>query len=707
MASYKLLICLLFICVNGQFGFTQHNISAKQLDSLQRVVAKNKDSQKTGTALLALSTYYSEEDTENLDSLSYYANKTLVVTKGHTELEVQNLNALYYLAYHAYKTEQIDSAKAYNAQVKSISEKLTYGMGLRNASVLSGFIGEKENKPNLAVFYFENAYKVSKDYKLPQNVQFNTALELSSAYLRLKFPKKDISTVLFENLAIVDAPGIAVKEKAHFYFNLGVFYSDYNNEQDKAIENYTAAIALFTTHNAIEKLHNPLMKLAESYQKQGNSKKAIETLHKALTTATSLKQYNAYGAIYYGLGVSFLNAKDYNAAASHFKEAINAYQKNNDAIGEGTCLQKIGEIYLLQQNTKKANEKLNLAVVMFKKSITQLQKDQPLNAEIGKSYLLVAEIYELNKNYKESAVYYTLYNKFRDQVYKHQTVLIPEQLNYLEEAVAKTKAIEVLESETKIREIEAEKEKNFKLGLGLFLALTTLLAFIMFNRYRLKQKALKIIHQKNEEKKLLIREIHHRVKNNLQIISSLLGVKINSTSNDKLKVILQESQNKIKSMAMIHQNLYNGDEFTKTPIKKYIEDLITQIKNSFPDRNKTILFDLKVLAKEVKMGLAVPLGLVLNELITNAYNYAFTNQREQENIISIQFHQIEGTPRYRLIVKDNGKGLPDDFDINNLPTFGLKLLRELTEQLNGEVNITHDDGTMFNIVLEDPSEILV
>jgi len=449
------------------------------------------------------------------------------------------------------------------------------------------------------------------------------------------------------------------------------------------------------------------MKLAESYQKQGNSKKAIETLHKALTTATSLKQYNAYGAIYYGLGVSFLNAKDYNAAASYFKEAINAYQKNNDAIGEGTCLQKIGEIHRITGNTKKAKETLHHAINVYKERIVQLQKDQPLNAEIGKAYLLVAEIYELNKNYKESAVYYTLYNKFRDQVYKHQTVLIPEQLNYLEEAVAKTKAIEVLESETKIREIEAEKEKNFKLGLGLFLALTTLLAFIMFNRYRLKQKALKIIHQKNEEKKLLIREIHHRVKNNLQIISSLLGVKINSTSNDKLKVILQESQNKIKSMAMIHQNLYNGDEFTKTPIKKYIEDLITQIKNSFPDRNKAILFDLKVLAKEVKMGLAVPLGLVLNELITNAYNYAFTNQREQENIISIQFHQIEGTPRYRLIVKDNGKGLPDDFDINNLPTFGLKLLRELTEQLNGEVNITHDDGTMFNIVLEDPSEILV
>jgi len=156
MASYKLLICLLFLFVNAQFGFTQHNINAQQLDSLQRVVANNKDSQKTSTALLTLSTYYAEEDTKNLDSLFYYANKTLAITKGNTELEEQNVDALYYLAYHAYKTEQIDNAETYNAQVKSISEKLIYGMGLRNASLLSGFISEKENKPNLAIFNFEN-----------------------------------------------------------------------------------------------------------------------------------------------------------------------------------------------------------------------------------------------------------------------------------------------------------------------------------------------------------------------------------------------------------------------------------------------------------------------------------------------------------------------------------------------------------------------
>jgi len=163
----------------------------------------------------------------------------------------------------------------------------------------------------------------------------------------------------------------------------------------------------------------------------------------------------------------------------------------------------------------------------------------------------------------------------------------------------------------------------------------------MFNQYRLKQKAVKIIAQKNEEKKLLIREIHHRVKNNLQIISSLLGVQISGSTDDKLKTILQESQNKIKSMAIIHQNLYKDNQYAKVTVNNYINELITQIKGSFAHMSKSVRFDLAVEPKEIHIGLAVPLGLIINELITNCYKYAFGDYPEKENKISISFHQIQ------------------------------------------------------------------
>jgi len=120
--------------------------------------------------------------------------------------------------------------------------------------------------------------------------------------------------------------------------------------------------------------------------------------------------------------------------------------------------------------------------------------------------------------------------------------------------------------------------------LLVFLAVGLVVLATLFNRYRIKQKAVALIKEKNEESTLLIQEIHHRVKNNLQIISSLLGAKIDHNSADKnIRNILQENQNKIKSMAIIHQNLYQGNQYTKVSVNSYIDELIAQIKSSFLD----------------------------------------------------------------------------------------------------------------------------
>jgi len=200
-----------------------------------------------------------------------------------------------------------------------------------------------------------------------------------------------------------------------------------------------------------------------------------------------------------------------------------------------------------------------------------------------------------------------------------------------------------------------------------------------------------------------MREIHHRVKNNLQIISSLLGAKITTNINDEnIKLILQESQNKIRSMAIIHQNLYQNNQYTKVSVNSYLDELIEQIKCSFTQNSNAIFYNLDIQDKDIQIGLAIPLGLILNELITNACKYAFTDSIEKEKEICIRFHQIQNTTKFRLIVKDNGKGLPKDFNIDNLSSFGLQLVYGLTQQLHGKVSITQNEGTTFNILLEEP-----
>jgi len=217
--------------------------------------------------------------------------------------------------------------------------------------------------------------------------------------------------------------------------------------------------------------------------------------------------------------------------------------------------------------------------------------------------------------------------------------------------------------------------------------------------------SIKTINEKNEENKLLMREIHHRVKNNLQIISSLLGAQVTKhVDNNTITTILQESQNKIRSIAIIHQNLYKGNQFAKVAVSSYIKELIKNIEKSFEKDNANVKINLDIDTQEIQMRLAVPLGLIINELITNAYKYAFINNTEKENIISLRFHELEHTDAYRLIVKDNGKGLPDDFDTDRLSSFGLKLVLGLTEQLKGKLKITQDKGTTFTIVIENTSD---
>jgi two-component sensor histidine kinase len=200
-----------------------------------------------------------------------------------------------------------------------------------------------------------------------------------------------------------------------------------------------------------------------------------------------------------------------------------------------------------------------------------------------------------------------------------------------------------------------------------------------------------------------MREIHHRVKNNLQIILSLLSGQIDKLEPDQeLKSVLVESQNKIKSMAIIHQNLYKENQYAQVSVSSYITELVDNIKKSFDKDKNRVHFDFNVVKEHIQMSLAVPLGLIVNELVTNSYKYAFTKGNNEVNRIKIEFEKIEDTSKYRLIIKDNGIGLPVGIDINNLKSYGLELVQGLVSQLNGTMEIIRQEGTSYHIMLEEP-----
>lgn len=203
--------------------------------------------------------------------------------------------------------------------------------------------------------------------------------------------------------------------------------------------------------------------------------------------------------------------------------------------------------------------------------------------------------------------------------------------------------------------------------------------------------------QSLKEKNLLIKEIHHRVKNNLQIIYSLHGLQeIFIGENPTVIKILNESKNRILSMAMIHEMLYQSKDLSSINFSDYIKNLTAQITESYVSENVDIKLETEPISLNIET--AIPLGLIMNELISNSFKYAFPNNQKGEIRISLTPENGE----YKLIISDNGIGLPPDMDFKNTESsLGLTLVKLLIKQLEGHIELNKNQGTKYTIKFKE------
>jgi len=197
------------------------------------------------------------------------------------------------------------------------------------------------------------------------------------------------------------------------------------------------------------------------------------------------------------------------------------------------------------------------------------------------------------------------------------------------------------------------------------------------------------------EKEILLREIHHRVKNNMQVISSLLRLQSKYIKDRDDFEIFKDSQNRISSMALIHEKLYQSRDFTNVDFNIYARDLVKGLFHSYGAISNSIVMDIKV--ENVSLGIdsAIPCGLIINELVTNSLKHAFPDGRKGE--IKVFLGQT-GEHEFELVIHDNGIGIPRGIDFDNSGTLGLHLVKILAEnQLHGEINLDRDHGTEFKI----------
>jgi PAS domain S-box-containing protein len=212
-----------------------------------------------------------------------------------------------------------------------------------------------------------------------------------------------------------------------------------------------------------------------------------------------------------------------------------------------------------------------------------------------------------------------------------------------------------------------------------------------------RDEAQKQIINSLEEKSVLLREIHHRVKNNMQIISSLLSLQSSTIENPEMKDIFNESQNRVRSMSMIHEQLYQTDDLAKIDFNIYVNGLIKSLFQIYSSSQKHIEWDVNVEDVELDLETAIPCGLIINELVSNSLKHAFKDRFNGK--ISVKMRKNNGL--IILKVADNGVGIPDNFQIEKASTLGLKLVKTLVNQLEGALVIEIKNETSFNVTFKE------
>ncbi|NUY81496.1 tetratricopeptide repeat protein [Flavobacterium sp. MAH-1] len=313
----------------------------------------------------------------------------------------------------------------------------------------------------------------------------------------------------------------------------------------------------------------------------------------------------------------------------------------------------------------------------------------------------------INGNYKEALASFQRLKKITDKVLTEAKSRQINQLGVLYETEKKSKDILVLKRQALIQQSNLEREKLIRNIILGGLVLLTIIAFLLYKGYRLKQRSnamLKTqqaeIHDKNaslehllQEKEWLLREIHHRVKNNLHMVTGLLESQTEFIKGKEAKKAISDSQHRIQAMSLIHQKLYQTENLSMTDMPSYIADLVDYLQQSY-EENSGVRFILDIEKVDFPLSHTIPLGLILNEAITNSFKYAFRDR--QDKFIRIHLKK-EADGRFLLEIIDNGIGLPEGFEYENASSLGTRLIYGLSQDIHADIAMYSDKGTHIDI----------
>lgn len=386
---------------------------------------------------------------------------------------------------------------------------------------------------------------------------------------------------------------------------------------------------------------------------------------------------------------------------AEYEEAIPLLENSIDVLKTSSRNAHRSEIVENTLNLADAN--MQLERFLSSKRSLDIQFDNITTLQNIKRNSLLAEFYDKVENYKNAATFYKRNERIKDSMNQKQSSLIKQQLVTIVANEDLENSQRLIDEQKKINEQARSemREKDEQINFVFISLIFTLMGFAglvyaylkSIKNQRLIAEQKHIIENALVEKDSLLKEIHHRVKNNLQMVSSLLSLQTKNTRSKAAIVALEEGKSRVKAMALIHQKLYQNDDLSVIEMQGYIESLINSVQSVYKKGGHNISITIDAEGTELDIDRAIPFGLILNELVSNSFKYAFPENDENGKIyIHLSKNGEQGYFEYT----DNGVGLPDDAEERTHSSMGIRLMNRLVNQLQSKLNIDREsEGVRF------------
>lgn len=747
-------VCVGVLSITGCLVFSP--VPASGQNTGQRKDASPGDTSLIRPLLRQASAYYDTEwnytNKTKIDSALPLLEKALTISHAAGNLPYQHLCNIDLGKYY-FRCDNIPTAQKFFHQAitldslggnKPLEAAAWYEFADRTPAI-NGEIGQK-------LYYYSKSlsiYKELKDREKEVDIYLRMAVERLTNGQPLQ-AKKDLQWILelqgvyhdrtqyksYNYLGMVEAgmgnyniavnygltalkalqPGKDPFTESQIYCNLGKWYLELQ-QSAKSLEYFTTALEKFQLLAATDihqrfYAYSLLRQTVQVMIKTGAAREAISFIREKdarLFPGTDYARQFTYGALaecYEALG-------QYVKAETYYLKAVNQALHNgrvsnsqNEYFKAASFYSKVGDFPQAQRYIDKF-----MAIKSDAKDINKLREIQ---------YILF-RIDSAAGRYIGAIEHFRQYKQLNDSIFSEKKSKQIEELHIQYETVQKEQSIQLLRNREKLQQSElATANFNKKLFIAGLVCLAIVL-LLLYNDYlhkaqknRLLEKQQETISRKNsslqdlvnekerllveknlllDEKEWLLKEIHHRVKNSLQIVISLLYSQSKRLKDEEAISAFQESQQRIHSVALMHQKLYVSNNLKHINMGDYIGELVAHLSDAFDITGRGIRFHLDIGKVNLALSQAIPVGLILNEAITNAIKYAFP--RHERCDISISLTEYDGS--FVLEVSDNGKGFPDHFDPYRTDSLGLTLIRGLSDQLEAGCEIINMNGVTVRI----------